>query len=98
MKSTIVGMLTAGISGFSLYHSDIGGFTTQKLPPPLPSYVRERELFYRWSELSAFTTTFRSHEGSQPDSNIQFYTDEGMNLIYFFLNFCLTLFTTCRNL
>jgi len=91
MKSTIVGMLTAGISGFSLYHSDIGGFTTQKLPPPLPSYVRERELFYRWSELSAFTTTFRSHEGSQPDSNIQFYTDEET---YEYFSYCAKMYAS----
>ena len=29
----------------------------------------------RWMEMAAFTAVYRSHEGSQPEENAQFYTD-----------------------
>lgn len=30
----------------------------------------------RWTELAAFTTVFRTHEGNRPEDNHQFYSDE----------------------
>jgi sulfoquinovosidase len=73
IKTAVTGLLTSGISGFSLNHSDIGGFTG--VPNKLGLYQRKKELLLRWMELNAFTTVFRSHEGNTPDGNAQFYSD-----------------------
>lgn len=72
MKSAIKGMLSGGFSGMSLNHSDIGGYTTI---PVL--YPRSRELLLRWMEMAAFTAVYRTHEGSLPEANAQFYSDPG---------------------
>ncbi len=73
IKSAVTGMLSGGMSGFSLNHSDIGGYTG--INNPLLHINRSKELLLRWMELSAFTTVFRTHEGNTPDQNAQFYTD-----------------------
>ncbi len=70
MKSAVKGMLSGGFSGYSLTHSDIGGFTNIPL-----LYKRSRELLMRWMELAAFTSVYRTHEGLRPAENAQFYTD-----------------------
>jgi len=72
MKSAIKGMLSGGLSGWSLNHSDIGGFTTISM---VINVHRSKELLMRWMEMSAFTSVYRTHEGVQPDKNVQFYTD-----------------------
>lgn len=74
IKSAVTGLLSSGMSGFSLNHSDIGGYTAIDLPGF--SYVRDRELLMRWMELNAFSVIFRTHEGINPDANHQFYSDE----------------------
>lgn len=74
IKSSITGALSGGISGFSLNHSDIGGYTT--INNPLKNYHRSKELLLRWSELAAFQTVYRSHEGNRPDENHQFNSDQ----------------------
>lgn len=71
MKSAVKGMLSSGFSGYSLNHSDIGGFTTFA-----PLFTRSEELLMRWMELSAFTSVYRTHEGNQPGNNTQFYTNQ----------------------
>jgi alpha-glucosidase (family GH31 glycosyl hydrolase) len=74
LASSVTGMLSSGISGFTLTHSDTGGYTALKFPGGL-KYIRDKELFWRWCELSAFTTIYRTHQGTLPDENWQFYTD-----------------------
>ncbi|MBX7227170.1 MAG: alpha-glucosidase [Chitinophagales bacterium] len=74
IKSAVTGLLSAGISGFTLNHSDIGGYTTVTYPI-VQNYVRSKELLMRWIEMSAFTTAFRTHEGLNPDRNKQVYDD-----------------------
>ncbi len=74
IKSAVTGLLSGGMSGFSLNHSDIGGYTA--ISNPLARHVRSKELLLRWMELSAFTTIYRTHEGNLPDANSQFYSDE----------------------
>lgn len=74
IKTAVMGLLSSGLSGFSLNHSDIGGYTT--FSKPLLRYRRSKELLMRWAELNAFTTVYRTHEGNQPESNVQFYTDD----------------------
>lgn len=74
LKSAVTGLLSGGLSGYTLNHSDIGGYTTLKRGPL--AYTRDRELLLRWMEVSAFSALFRSHEGNQPDLNVQTYDDE----------------------
>jgi alpha-glucosidase len=74
IKTAVTGLLSSGISGYSLNHSDIGGYTT--ISNPLMDYHRSKELLMRWIEMNAFTTIFRSHEGNQPANNHQFYSDD----------------------
>jgi alpha-glucosidase len=73
IKSAVTGILSGGISGFAFNHSDIGGYTT--LDRPLVGFTRSRELLQRWSELAAFGTVFRTHEGNDPDANHQIDSD-----------------------
>jgi alpha-glucosidase len=74
IKSAVTGLLTSGLSGYSLEHSDIGGYTA--IDNPLLEYHRSKELLLRWIELGAFTTVFRTHEGNIPKVNYQIYSDE----------------------
>ena len=73
MKSAVTGLLSSGLSGYSLEHSDIGGYTA--IDNPLFRYHRSKELLLRWIELGAFTTVFRTHEGNIPEVNHQIYSD-----------------------
>src|SRR5215203_10922 len=73
IKSAVTGLLSSGLSGYSLEHSDIGGYTA--LDNPLLTYHRSKELLLRWIELGAFTTVFRTHEGNIPEVNHQIYSD-----------------------
>jgi alpha-glucosidase len=73
IKSAVTGALSGGISGFAFNHSDIGGYTT--LDRPLVGFTRSRELLLRWSELAAFGSVFRTHEGNDPEANHQIDSD-----------------------
>ncbi len=82
IKSTVIALLSSGLSGFSLNHSDIGGYiatTLPRFPIKIPgiSYTRSRELLHRWIELNAFTPVFRTHEGNQPGRHFQIDGDRG---------------------
>ena len=73
IKSAVTGLLSSGLSGYSLEHTDIGGYTA--IDNPLLRYHRSKELLMRWIELGAFTTVFRTHEGNIPGVNYQIYSD-----------------------
>jgi alpha-glucosidase len=73
IKSAVTGLLSSGLSGYSLQHSDIGGYTA--IDEPLLKYHRSQELHMRWTELAAFTVVFRTHEGNRPKVNHQIYSD-----------------------
>ncbi len=73
IKSAVTGLNTGGLSGFAFNHSDIGGYTT--ISNPIMTYHRSEELLLRWMEMNAFTLIFRTHEGNQPQNNVQFYTN-----------------------
>ncbi len=74
LASTVPALLSGGISGISLNHSDIGGYTTMNLP--FAKYHRSQELLFRWAELNAFTTIYRTHEGLRPKENEQVYGNQ----------------------
>jgi alpha-glucosidase len=73
LASALTGLLTGGLSGFAINHSDIGGYTT--ITSPVLNYKRSKELFMRWAEFAAFTPVFRTHEGNRPEANWQFDSD-----------------------
>ncbi|CAI0374636.1 unnamed protein product [Linum tenue] len=75
IKSAVVGLLSGGVSGYALNHSDIGGYCAVDVPFLFGKYRRSEELLMRWMELSAFTAVFRTHEGNKPTSNAQFYSN-----------------------
>jgi alpha-glucosidase (family GH31 glycosyl hydrolase) len=65
IKSAVVGVLSGGISGFSLLHTDAGGYGALSVPyegKKIPVIARSPELLMRWFELNAFTAVFRTHE------------------------------------
>jgi sulfoquinovosidase len=75
IKSAVTGLVSGGISGFSLLHGDCGGYVTLSLSVAghkLPVIARNDELFQRWMELAAFTALFRTHEGLDPALAAQF--------------------------
>jgi len=74
IKSAVTGLLSASMSGMSVNHSDIGGYTT--LDHPLGTYVRSEELLLRWLELNALGLILRSHEGNLPQLNAQLFDVE----------------------
>ncbi|CAA9400699.1 MAG: GH31 [uncultured Rubrobacteraceae bacterium] len=74
IKSAVTGLQSSGLSGYSLEHTDIGGYTA--IDHPLLKYHRSKELLMRWTELAAFTVVFRTHEGNRPDVNYQVYSDQ----------------------
>jgi len=88
--SAIKGLISGGLSGLSINHSDIGGYTSigynlEKLLGPIGLdnwiswiglYRREKSLLLRWMEANAFTAVYRTHEGLGPQDNAQFYSDE----------------------
>ena len=74
IKTAVNGLISSGLSGYSLNHSDVGGYTAIKTP--ILKHIRSKELFMRWAELNAFTSVLRTHEGNRPDDNHQIYSDK----------------------
>lgn len=70
MPCVVPAKLSLGMSGFGLSHSDVGGYTT------FLNMTRTKELYMRWMEMEAFTPMLRSHEGNQPQKNVQFDSDK----------------------
>lgn len=73
MQAALTGMLSGGISGIALNHSDIGGYTNIRLP--FLKRQRSRQLLYRWLEMNTFMPILRTHEGLIPQHNAQIYSD-----------------------
>jgi alpha-glucosidase len=78
LKSAITGCLSGGVSGFSLVHSDVGGYDSIPLPIGEISFklvARTRELLLRWAEFGAFSPVMRTHVGIDPGIVPQVYSD-----------------------
>jgi alpha-glucosidase len=78
IKSAVVGLQSGGVSGFSLLHSDTGGYNAFSIThggKKVPAIARSPELLMRWMELSAFTAVLRTHEGLDPSISAQFDTN-----------------------
>ena len=60
-----------GITGVAFYGSDIAGYSGMGSDPST------RELYYRWTQLGAFSPIMRTHEGNHgPDVNWNYNEDE----------------------
>lgn len=71
---TVIPALTSsGMSGWSLSHSDIGGFLA--LDILFLKYHRTKELFLRWLELNTFTSLLRTHSSNNPQLSHQWDSD-----------------------
>jgi alpha-glucosidase len=83
IKSVLNAYLSSGISGHSLTHSDIGGYTQIPI-----FYIRTKELLLRWIEFSAFgSALFRTHIGSNlSKKNKQIYDDDILDHFSKFVN------------
>lgn len=73
LASALLGTFSAGVSGWPLVHSDLGGYTS--IDAVVKDYVRTPELLQRWAEMQAFGVLMRTHEGNRPDANLQVYDD-----------------------
>lgn len=63
MLSALIGKLNAQLSGFSLTHSEIGGYTNTAETP------RTQNLIFRWIEFSALAdVVMRSHPSNLPEA------------------------------
>lgn len=71
MASALLGTFSAGVSGWHLSHSDVGGYTS--INAQVRDYVRPPELNQRWAEMEAFGVVMRTHEGNRPADNRQVY-------------------------
>ncbi|MCU0280056.1 MAG: alpha-glucosidase [Candidatus Nanopelagicales bacterium] len=71
MASAVYAMLSGGISGSPLWHSDIGGYTS--INAVVKNYTRPPELNQRWAQMQAFGVMMRTHEGNRPAQNQQVY-------------------------
>jgi alpha-glucosidase (family GH31 glycosyl hydrolase) len=68
-----------GVSGFSLLHSDTGGYDSIQFKvagAQVPVIARTPELLMRWTEINAFTAVLRTHEGLEPSVAAQFDASE----------------------
>jgi alpha-glucosidase len=84
IKTAVTGLLSSGFSGYSINHSDIGGYASFNNRFS-GNITRSRELLYRWIELNAFTSLFRTHDGINPGMSYQINTDE--DTLAFFAKF-----------
>ena len=69
LPSVIPATLSLAMSGYGITHSDAGGYTT------ILKMTRSRELMMRWLEMNVFSPLLRTHEGNQPDKNVQYDSD-----------------------
>ncbi|KAL1526228.1 hypothetical protein AB1Y20_014952 [Prymnesium parvum] len=98
--SALQGALGGGMSGFSLTHSDIGGYTGANVKlfgKSIVRAVRDRELLLRWAELSAFSdAVLRTHEGLLPFDNHQESAVWSDNVTLQHFDRCLRIFLAFR--
>ncbi len=80
LLSSVNALITSGLSGMSINHSDIGGFLTL-VDPNFPQFkvVRTKDVMFRWMEFAAFTPIYRTHDGAyaNPETYQFYYDDEG---------------------
>jgi len=81
LPTAVNAIITGGLSGHSLTHSDTGGYD-QITVKPLFDYTRSSEVLRRWVEFSMFCVVLRTHEGTVylNPANAQVYDDENIHI------------------
>ena len=70
MQSALRAILSGGLSGMSLTHSDTGGYT--EVDTPLYNILRTEEILIRWMEMETFSgSMLRTHPGLLPTLSAQ---------------------------
>ncbi|KAK3780725.1 hypothetical protein RRG08_050690 [Elysia crispata] len=72
VRSALYSSVGSGMNGNTYSHFDIGGYTTFGRF----GLVRTKELLLRSAEFAVFTSVFRTHEGNEIASNVQWYDDQ----------------------
>lgn len=68
---TVIPMgIGAGLGGMSTFGSDVGGYQSATNPPT------SKELFFRWTELGAWSPVMRTHHGTQPKREWSWESDD----------------------
>jgi alpha-glucosidase len=60
----------AGLAGISTFGHDVAGYNALNTSPPT------KELFFRWTELGAWTPVMRTHHGTVPKRSVSWETDD----------------------
>jgi len=77
MQSALIGMMSGGLSGWTITHAEIGGYDAISLPIPGIKFTRNAELLVRWLELSVFTDAMlRGHETNTINASAQLWDDD----------------------
>ena len=72
LASALNGLLSGGLSGFSISHSDIGGYAGNGFTPlKFLKICRTKNILMRWAEMNVFSPVFRTHLGNAPATNTQ---------------------------
>eukprot|EP01026_Neomeris_dumetosa_P083001 TRINITY_DN957_c0_g2_i1.p1 TRINITY_DN957_c0_g2~~TRINITY_DN957_c0_g2_i1.p1 ORF type:complete len:388 (-),score=31.74 TRINITY_DN957_c0_g2_i1:283-1347(-) len=75
IKSVVTAMMSSGLSGLSLVHSDIGGYAMADKHGI--KFLRNKEMLIRWAELSALSdVVMRTHMGILPTRSWQVWSDQ----------------------
>jgi len=89
LQSALIGQMNGGMSGATVGHSDIGGYTSfilKKFGITLLEYTRSKETLQRWIEMNTFSDPIlRSHPSNIPEAQHQIYDDN--DTILFFKKF-----------
>ena len=68
LHSALIGILNGGVSGFTMGHSDLGGYNAVDFPGIPGNPFRSQELMHRWIEMSSFSDAIlRSHPSNRPN-------------------------------
>ena len=62
-----------GLSGVSTFGSDIAGYQSATNP------TSTKELFFRWTELGAWSPVMRTHHGTEPKLEWNWQSDDGLD-------------------
>lgn len=86
LQSALIGLMNGGLSGATIGHSDIGGYTSiiEKFDGmTLLEYTRSKEVLQRWIEMNTFSDPMlRSHPSNIPEAQHQIYDDEDTVLFF----------------
>lgn len=74
IKTVVPIGINLGMSGVGVFTHDVGGYASAVNPPT------SRELWFRWTELGAFTPVMRTHHGAKDTDNWMLDRDEGSTL------------------